>query len=121
MTALRFRSPQRLRHRTEFERVYDRRRSVSDHLLVLYGCENGLGWARLGLSVGRKVGGAVRRNRVKRLIREAFRLTQHQLPPGIDLIAIPRAAAPLSLNGLVESLPRLAGDVARKLAPKRSR
>ena len=46
--------------------------------------------SRLGLSVSRKVGGAVRRNRVKRLLREAFRLNQHRMSTGYDLVAYPR-------------------------------
>ena len=45
---------------------------------------------RLGLSVSRKIGGAARRSRVKRLLREAFRLNKHRMPAGIDLVAYPR-------------------------------
>lgn len=58
---------------------------------VVFGRPNGLGWTRLGLSVGKRVGGAVRRNRVKRLLREAFRLEQHVLAPGFDLVVTVRA------------------------------
>lgn len=45
---------------------------------------------RLGVSVSKDHGGAVRRNKLKRLLREAFRLEQHQLPPTLDLVLIPR-------------------------------
>ena len=69
----------------------------------------------MGLSVSRKVGGAVVRNRWKRLLREAFRLTRPQLPAGIDLIVIPRAGTEPTLAALMESLVRLAGRLERKL------
>lgn len=53
--------------------------------------------ARLGLSVPRRVGTAVKRNRVKRMLREAFRLSQHHLPAGLDLVVgvQPHDEAPL--------------------------
>lgn len=50
--------------------------------LILWARPNGLGHWRLGLSVGTRFGGAVQRNRMKRLLREAFRLSQHELPVG---------------------------------------
>ena len=74
------------------------------------------GHLRLGLSVSRKVGGAVVRNRLRRLYREAFRLTRHEMPVGLDLVLIPRSAEPPSLEDLKRSLPRLVQQLGRKLA-----
>ena len=83
---------------------------------MVYVARNDLELTRLGLSVGRRLGKAVVRNRVKRLLREAFRLTRQRLPDGVDLIVIPRADAQPDLAGLMASLPRLAERVTRKLA-----
>jgi len=108
----------RIRHGRDFLRVYRRRCTAADQYLVVYGGPNGLGHPRLGMSVSRKLGGAVLRNRWRRLLREAFRLIRPQLPPGLDLIVIPRPEAKPKLAALVASLPRLAERVARKLAPR---
>ena len=112
---LAFRPHEHLRRPADFQRVYDRRRSASDELLLVYVCENGLPHLRLGLSVSRKVGPATRRNRLRRLYREAFRLTRQEMPTGLDLVVIPRHAEP-SLEQLRLSLPRLVSQVARRLA-----
>lgn len=84
--------------------------------MVVYGCENAFPYPRLGLSVSRKVGKAVVRNRWKRLIREAFRLSRSQLPAGVDLIVIPRREAKPELAALKRSLAVLADRVVAKLA-----
>ncbi|OWY71754.1 ribonuclease P protein component [cyanobacterium TDX16] len=73
-----------------FARVFGAKCSASNRHLVVYIRENGLPYARLGLSVGRRLGGAVERNRLKRLIREAFRMEAAALPGGFDLVCIPR-------------------------------
>lgn len=105
----------RIRRGADFRRAYERRRSVADERIVVYGYANGLPHSRLGISASRRIGGAVVRNRWKRLLRETFRLTRSQLPTGIDLIVIPRPTFEPTLASLVDSLPRLAGRVARKL------
>jgi ribonuclease P protein component len=105
----------RLSKRGDFQRAYRRRCSAADGVLLVFGHANGLPFPRLGLSVSRKVGNAVARNRWKRRIREAFRLAREHLPAGIDLVVIPRAEAEPPLSDLRQSLVRLSGRVARKL------
>ena len=114
-TNRRFRPFERVRHSLDFRRAFDRRRSASDDRLIVYGVENGLDHARLGLSVSKKkVRKAFRRNHVKRLLREAFRLSKAELPIGIDLIVVPKGPN-LTFALARESLPRLANAVARRL------
>jgi ribonuclease P protein component len=111
-----FRKGEHLRRAADFQRVYDRKRSVSDAWLIVYACENGLPHLRLGLSVSRKVGPATRRNRLRRLYREAFRLTRHEMPGGLDLVLIPRRPDEPDLEVLKQALPRLVRQLARRIA-----
>ena len=112
----RFPSECHIRRSADFERTYRRRSAASDGLLLVFACENQLPWARLGLSVSRKVGGAVRRNRWKRLLREAFRLNREKLPEAVDLVLVPKAAHEPRLEELAQSLVRLSHRAARRLA-----
>jgi len=114
---LRLTFPQRFRMKTpaEFDRTYARKRSAADGVLIVYAGENGLSHPRLGCSVSKKVGNAVRRNRYKRLFREAFRLSQHDLPPGVDFVLIPRPGPEPSQDAVKASLVKLARQAARKL------
>lgn len=83
---LRFSRRQRLTHALQYQRVYAGKASLVRGPVRVHGRPNDAGLTRLGLSVGRKVGTAVARNRLKRLIREAFRLEQRSLPKGLDLV-----------------------------------
>jgi len=76
----------RLTSRVQFLEVYDKGRRVSSSSFVLFGLENHRGECRLGITVTRKVGNAVRRNRIKRVLREIFRSNREKLTPPIDLV-----------------------------------
>lgn len=82
---------QRLSRSGDFERVYREGRSHASRYLVLYMFPRGSGDdPRLGLSVGRKIGGAVERNRVKRVLREAFWARAEALPADHDFVIVAR-------------------------------
>jgi ribonuclease P protein component len=112
----RFRPHERIKDPGVFRRAFERKRSASDPELVVHGVENGLPHARLGISVGKKkVKSAVERNRIKRVIREAFRLTKQEWPSGIDYVIVPRNPA-LGFAHASAVLPALARAVARRLS-----
>ncbi|MCW3067647.1 MAG: ribonuclease protein component [Solirubrobacterales bacterium] len=116
-------STSRLSRSAEFERVYRQGRSTANRHLVLYAFPNpAVQTPRLGLSVSRKVGGAVERNRVKRLLREAFAQAGSDLSPGHDLVVVARP--PIGelveregLAGVVASLSELTVKSGLRAAP----
>ena len=114
MTNERFTKTDRLLAGGEFERVYARRRRASDQWLAVFVCENEAGRPRLGMSVSRRVGKAVLRNRWKRRIREAFRTQRAELPD-LDVIVSPRGGEPPSMEVLAGALVALVRQAARKL------
>ena len=97
MKRLSFPKKRRLASNRQFKAVLDHGRRAGDHLLTLYMAPNPCGYPRLGVSVGKSAGNAVVRNRLKRLLREAFRQSQDRLPQGFDyvLMIAPRLARSL--------------------------
>jgi ribonuclease P protein component len=103
----------RLLRPSDFEHVFATRLSTSNPFFVLYGGANEVGHPRLGLVVTRRIGGAVARNKWKRLMREAFRHAQAELP-ALDLVCVVRAQSPPKLADLQVALLQLASRLVAK-------
>ncbi len=87
-------SKQGMLHKNKkFQVVYKLGKSYANRMVVLYVLSNKDSVRRVGFAAGKKLGGAVIRNRVKRLLRESYRLNQFQLITGVDLILVGRQAA----------------------------
>ncbi|MEI7888865.1 MAG: ribonuclease P protein component [Actinomycetes bacterium] len=103
----------RITRSADFDRVYRSGRSHATKLFVLHAFPRGDDEvARLGLSVSRKVGGAVERNKVKRLLKEAFTAKLTEIKPGTDIVVVARTGASdfcdrEGLEGVVKELDEL--------------
>ena len=86
----RFRPFEHVRLKREFDRVFQEGRAFELREISVRALPNGLSHPRLGLVVGKRHGNAVRRNRIKRLLREAYRLNRHALAVPCDLVIVPR-------------------------------
>ncbi len=82
----------RLKTRRQYVAVYEKGRRMASTSLVMFGLPNSQDQCRLGITVTRKVGGAVQRNRIKRVMREIFRHHRTHLAPSLDLVVNPRRA-----------------------------
>jgi ribonuclease P protein component len=98
--------------------VYDMGQRVTSRSFLLFGLPNAVGHPRLGITVTRKVGNAVRRNRAKRLLREVFRRHRLRLAPALDLVvnARPGMEALTYTELEAEFLSRFA-QLARRFVP----
>lgn len=98
----------RILRRPEFRRVYEEGRRGSAQVCAIFYLSNGLPRTRLGITTPKAVGSAVVRNRIRRRLREVFRLNQAKLPVGWDIVLNPRPlAAKLPFPTLVKEILRL--------------
>ena len=98
-----------LKENHEFRRLYHRGVSTAGKHVVIYCRRNKLGYNRLGLTVSAKLACAVKRNRIKRLFREAYRLNEDKFADGIDLVLVARAVG-ASYQEIEKSLLRALKD-----------
>lgn len=124
MPALLFRPRHRLAHDRQFQAVFAARAKAVRGPVALHALRNTLEHPRLGLSIGKRVGNAVARNRFKRLLREAFRLLQNDLPRWeggcFDYVVSLHPHDPHNELTLAE-YQKVLLDVARELASRRPR
>ena len=85
---MRFRPEEHIRRRAEFQQVYERGARIRGRFSTLFLLPNKLSIGRLGIAATRKLGGAVQRNRAKRLIREIFR--RNHVAAGFDVVVVPK-------------------------------
>lgn len=116
MTEFRFPRSRHLRSPRDFERVYALNQRAGDARLLVLAASNVIGRTRIGMSVSKKHGNAVARHRLRRLLREAYRLAQHDVPEGLDLVLIPKQNTGAGMNDYRESIVRLSRKLAKRLA-----
>jgi ribonuclease P protein component len=104
----RFTKKERLQKRREFQQVFDKGKKYGNDQVKMYALVNDVSLSRLGLVVGKKFGNAPRRNRFKRIFREAYRLNKNLLNKSVDIIVIPRP-------GLKELTLRIVEDKFKKI------
>jgi ribonuclease P protein component len=122
-----FRPAEHVRRRADFERVYADGVKVSGRFMTVFVRRSGQTPARLGIAATRKIGGAVVRNRAKRLTRELFR--HHKPAAGCDVVVVPRREFPdapytsleREFSALLERADRSPGPPAERRRPRSPR
>lgn len=111
----RFSKKERLRKRKEFQKVFYEGKVFNNDQIIVYALLNNSEVSRLGITVGRKFGNAVKRNRLKRIFREAYRLNKQLLHRGVDIIIIPRSGfSDLILTSIEERFKNLLIQIDKK-------
>lgn len=116
-----FRKSQQIRSSLEYADIFEQKVRASNPCLLIYGRKSPTSWSRIGLSVSRKHGNSIRRHRLRRLLREAFRLSQHQLPQGYDWILIPKVSNQHTVPQFQSALVEITSRIAKKLNRSRDK
>jgi len=95
-----FTKKQRILIRREFNEVFVIKNSASDQNIIIYIKYNTFQYNRLGIVIGKKVGNAVRRNRFKRIVREAFRMSEFETNCCFDIVVLPRKPLDTALKSM---------------------
>jgi len=112
---------QRLRRKKDIDRVFAEGASSADRLLVVRAVSNDLGYSRVVVPVSKKFGNSPQRNRVRRVVKEAFRLAKHELPEGLDIAVLPRrGAGALTLEEAQRSLHTLLWKAKNELVSRQT-
>lgn len=92
-----------LRNNRDFRKVYDKGKSFANKYLVMFYTKNNLNYNRVGFSISKKLGKAVVRNKVKRRMKESYRLNSHRFKKGYDIVFLARITAKLIDYDKIES------------------
>ena len=92
-----------LRKNSDFQAVYKSGKSYANKYLVIYTSKNGTDRNRLGISVSKKVGNSVVRHRIKRLVKESYRLHEQMFNSGLDIVVIARQGSDACDYASIES------------------
>ena len=103
----------RLSGREDFAAVYDARVRQTRGAITMYAKPNALDHSRIGISISRRVGSAPKRNRIKRLLRESYRLQRDELPIGFDWIIVARGHETMTLREYQDVVRELTENLAR--------
>ena len=105
-----------LKKNHEFRRLYNKGKSAASQYCVVYCRRNGLEENRLGITVSTKMGGAVQRNRIRRRLREIYRLNEHKFYVGYDIVIVSRVRSRYAeFYELESSVLRLFGKLGLKV------
>ena len=106
----------RLERKSEFERAFKEGIKLVSAGIIVYFANNGFDYSRIGISVSKKFGSAVRRNRFKRRVREAFRLNRSGIPGGLDIVVLPaKEAGSVPFENLCAALAELSRAAHSKM------
>ena len=97
---------QMLNENRDFRRLYGRGKSRAGNVLVTYALRTRRGYNRIGITTSKKIGKAVQRNRARRVIKEAYRLLEQQVPPSWDICFVARSKTCRVPMGLVQKMMR---------------